>query len=84
MSRSQQIPSPLKVLSKMANRNVSVKLKSGIDIRGVLVSYDTCMNLVIDEAEEYDPVTETVRAKYGKIMIRGSQVMFVSSTDVIA
>ncbi len=84
MSRPQQIPSPLKVLSKMANKSVSVKLKSGVDIRGVLLSYDTCMNLVIDEAEEYDPITDSVKAKYGKIMIRGSQVMFVSSADVVA
>ena len=36
------------------------------------------MNLILDDCEEGSPETGEVIAKYGRVMIRGSYVMYVS------
>ncbi|RLI05185.1 ribonucleoprotein [Candidatus Bathyarchaeota archaeon] len=56
--------------------NVRVKLKNDLEYRGRLVQCDTYMNLIINEATEYndgDPVAE-----YGNVFIRGNNIIFIS------
>jgi len=77
-----QLIAPLRVLSRMVGRSVVVKLRGGVSIRGVLASYDPCMNLIIDGAEEVDHVTSEVLTKYGRIVVRGSQVIYVSTEEL--
>jgi Small nuclear ribonucleoprotein, LSM family len=36
------------------------------------------MNIVLDEAEELDSRTNQVTVKYGRVLIRGNQVLYVS------
>lgn len=83
--RAQQLrlPSPLKMLSKMVNRVVVARLKGDVTVRGVLSIYDSCMNLVLDDAEEIDRSGNT-KMKYGRILIRGSQIIYVSSEEAAA
>ncbi|MBP1448991.1 MAG: small nuclear ribonucleoprotein (Sm) [Thermoproteus sp.] len=83
--RAQQLrlPSPLKMLSKMVNRVVVARLKGDVTVRGVLSIYDSCMNLVLDDAEEIDRSGNS-KMKYGRILIRGSQIIYVSSEEAAA
>ncbi|ABO09517.1 U6 snRNA-associated Sm-like protein LSm6 [Pyrobaculum calidifontis] len=84
MSKSSQqvkLPSPIKVLTKMLNKEVVARLKGGIAVKGVLTAYDSCMNLVLDDAAELDRSGEPV-TRYGRIVVRGSQVIYVSAIDV--
>ncbi|ACB40889.1 U6 snRNA-associated Sm-like protein LSm6 [Pyrobaculum neutrophilum] len=84
MSKAPQqlkLPSPIKVLTKMLNKEVVARLKGGVAVRGTLTAYDGCMNLVLDNAAELDKAGEPV-ARYGRIVIRGSQVIYVSAIEV--
>ena len=84
MSKAPQqtkLPSPIKVLTKMLNKEVVARLKGGVAIKGVLTAYDGCMNLVLDDAAELDKSGEPV-ARYGRIVVRGSQVIYVSAVEV--
>ncbi|WP_291767066.1 U6 snRNA-associated Sm-like protein LSm6 [Caldivirga sp. UBA161] len=69
---------PLRALGMMINKNVVVKLKAGRVLSGTLRFIDQCMNIVLDEAEELDTRTNQVIVRYGKVLIRGNQVLYVS------
>ncbi len=67
---------PLVFLMRNLKSNVRVKLKNDLEYRGRLVQCDTYMNLIINEATEYndgDPVAE-----YGNVFIRGNNIIFIS------
>ncbi|MCU7787938.1 U6 snRNA-associated Sm-like protein LSm6 [Pyrobaculum sp. 3827-6] len=84
MSKTPQqvkLPSPVKVLTKMLNKEIVARLKGGVAVRGVLTAYDGCMNLVLDDAAELDKSGEPV-TRYGRIVVRGSQVIYVSTGEV--
>ncbi|MGB9704669.1 MAG: U6 snRNA-associated Sm-like protein LSm6 [Pyrobaculum sp.] len=84
MSKTPQqvkLPSPVKVLTKMLNKEIVARLKGGVAVRGVLTAYDGCMNLVLDDAAELDKSGEPV-TRYGRIVVRGSQVIYVSASEV--
>lgn len=64
-----------KVLSEALGSNVLVKLKGGKKLRGKLKSYDTHLNLVLEEAEEMQG--DSAR-KLGTVIIRGDNVLLIS------
>jgi small nuclear ribonucleoprotein len=74
---------PLKMLGRAVNTKVTVRLKSGDEYTGILEKCDPNMNLVIVDAEELN--NGTVIAKYGRIFIRGNNILYVKldSTQVI-
>jgi len=78
-----QIIQPLKVFQKFLGKSVVIRLKNNKAIRGVLVAYDNCMNVVLDDAEEIDPKSNQAIVKYGRVYIRGNQILFVACSDVI-
>ncbi|PLC67457.1 small nuclear ribonucleoprotein (Sm) [Vulcanisaeta sp. EB80] len=80
MERPQQ---PMKVLQKMVGKHVTVKLKNNRVLRGVLANYDDCMNLILDEGEEMDQKGENVVVKYGRLVIRGTQVLYITSEETM-
>ena len=43
---------PLKAIQKFIGKQVIIKLKTNKVLRGILVAYDNCMNIVLDEAEQ--------------------------------
>lgn len=78
---SQQIRpqiTPLRVLRGSTNKTVMVKVKEGSEFVGKLVLTDPTMNIVLEEAIEYSEGGKDVIAKYGKIFIRGSQILYIS------
>lgn len=84
MSKTSQhvkLPPPIKILTKMLNKEVVARLKGGVAVRGVLTAYDGCMNLVLDDAAELNKSGEPV-TRYGRIVVRGSQVIYVSASEV--
>jgi small nuclear ribonucleoprotein len=71
------------MLGRAVNTKVTVRLKSGDEYTGILEKCDPNMNLVIVDAEELN--NGTVIAKYGRIFIRGNNILYVKldSTQVI-
>ncbi len=69
--------SPLRVLRSSINRNVLVKVKEGNSYTGQLIFADNTMNLVMINAEEVSDEDLKPVAKYGTILIRGSQILYV-------
>ncbi|RLF12027.1 MAG: hypothetical protein DRJ68_00025 [Thermoprotei archaeon] len=67
---------PLKMLMKAVNGEVVVRLKDGRSCRGILEKCDQCMNLLLNDAEEINE-NEGPIAKYGRVLIRGSNILFV-------
>ena len=73
----QRLISPLKYLRSAINQIVLVKLKDGTEYVGVLELVDNTMNVVLSGCEEIDP-NGNPTAKYGRVLIRGSHILFVS------
>ncbi len=67
---------PFDLLNKVLGKQVLVRLKSNLNIRGRITSFDAHMNIVMEEAEELDG-GET-KAKLGTILLRGGNIIFVS------
>lgn len=76
-SSTSKLVSPLKYLRGAVNQVVLVKLKDGKEYVGVLELVDNTMNVVLADCEEIDSNGKPT-AKYGKVLIRGSHILFVS------
>ncbi len=79
----QQAPAPAKrplnVLQKALSKQVSVRLKNELEYRGKMSSVDTYMNVILIDAEETENGAK--RANYGKVVIRGNNVLYVKIED---
>ncbi|MGC8975498.1 MAG: LSM domain-containing protein [Thermoprotei archaeon] len=69
--------SPLRVLRSSINKNVLVRVKEGSSYTGQLIFADNTMNLVMINAEEVSDEDLKPIARYGTILIRGSQILYV-------
>ena len=67
---------PFDVLNNALNKNVLIKLKGDVEVRGELASFDVHMNLVVENGEELKD-GETKR-KLGTVLLRGDTVVYVS------
>jgi len=67
---------PFDILNGALNNNVVVGLKGGRDIRGLMVSYDIHMNIVLEKAEEL--VNGEVKRGIGTVLLRGDSVVYIS------
>lgn len=84
MQKANEEQQPLRFLNKMLNKQVVVKLKTGKMLRGSLNSFDYCMNIVVNDAEELDYHNDQVMVKYGKVLIRGgNQVLYIAARDLL-
>ncbi|MFQ5998026.1 MAG: LSM domain-containing protein [Candidatus Bathyarchaeia archaeon] len=66
---------PLSLLNRSLNNYVIVRLKNDLEYRGRLAHCDNYMNLILNEATEFNdgqPIAE-----YGNIFIRGNNIIFV-------
>ena len=70
---------PLDVIHKSLDKDVLVILKKGFEFRGRLIGYDIHLNVVLADAEMIQD-GEIVK-KYGKIVIRGDNVLAISPTE---
>ena len=72
-----RLESPLRMLRSSINKNVLVKVKEGNSYTGQLIFADNTMNLVMINAEEISEDDLRPIARYGTILIRGSQILYV-------
>ena len=63
------------LLTKALGNTVLVRLKGGREVRGVLMSFDQHLNLVLDVAEE---IKDNKTRRLGMIIVRGDNVVFIS------
>ena len=67
---------PFDLLNKALNNNVVVGMKGGVSFRGLMVSYDIHMNIVLEKAELISSDGKTTGL--GEVLIRGDSVIYIS------
>ena len=65
---------PLDALGELLDQQVLVRLKNGMEIRGILKAFDIHINLVLENAEFSD---NEVEKKFKKLFLRGDMILFV-------
>jgi len=76
-STPQQPKKPLTILQRSLNMKVSVRLKNELEYRGRMNNVDSYMNLILLDAEEFNGANANPVANYGKVVIRGNNVLFI-------
>ena len=79
MTTPQQQRRPLNVLQKAINKVVAVRLKSELEYKGRISNVDPYMNVILVDAEESENGAK--RANYGKVVIRGNNVLYIRIED---
>ena len=70
---------PIPFLYELIGKSILVRLKWGIEYKGVLVSFDKYMNLQLRETEEI--INNEVKGSLGEIIIRCNNVLFVKEFE---
>ena len=66
---------PIDVLNNAKGKRVLIRLKSGIEISGILQAMDLHLNMWLDNAEQ---TTEDKKTRLGTVLVRGDNILFVS------
>jgi small nuclear ribonucleoprotein len=66
---------PLDVLDVAKGKKIIVKLKNGHTISGVLKAFDLHLNMWLEEAELDNKES---KMKFGKLLVRGDNIVLVS------
>lgn len=74
-----QAKRPLNVLQKAANKQVSVRLKNDLEYTGRMSNIDPYMNVILLDAAETEAGSKL--ANYGKVVIRGNNVLYIRIED---
>ena len=72
---------PIPFLHELIAKNVLVRLKWGIEYKGILISFDKYMNLQLRDAEEI--INGQTKGTLGEIIIRCNNVLFVKEYEEI-
>jgi small nuclear ribonucleoprotein len=67
---------PFDVLNNAIGKEALIILKGDISIRGTLKAFDVHMNILMENAEQL--VNGEMKTKFGKLMIRGDNILFIS------
>lgn len=70
---------PFDILNAALSKNVLVRLKGDVEVRGSLSSFDVHMNLVIENGEELK--NGELKRKLGTVLLRGDTVVFISPVE---
>lgn len=68
---------PIAVLEKSIDRRISLSLKDGRVLEGVLAGYDEYMNMVLEDTKETFPSGSDER-RLGSVVLRGNNVVSIS------
>lgn len=74
----EEVTSPLSFLKHAHGKEVTVRLKNGVEVVGRLTVYDEMMNLVLTSAKERDPESKQIIRSVGTLFIRGNNVLLVT------
>ncbi len=66
---------PFDTLNESIGNGVIIRLKDGQEVHGTLKAFDVHMNIVLENAEE---VTNESTKKFGTLIVRGDNIIFVS------
>jgi len=67
---------PFDLLNGALNNTVIVGMKSGKEMRGIMVAYDIHMNIVLEKAELLE--NGEVKKGLGNVLVRGDSVVYIS------
>lgn len=65
---------PINILERNLNKRMSLLLKDGRVLEGVLVGFDEYMNMVLDDTQE---TKDEIVKKMGKVILRGNNVVTI-------
>lgn len=76
--------SPLDLLEKLRELGIEVyvKLKDGSEYRGIIEDVDRSMNIILSEATQVNE-EGTPLVKYGRVFIRGSNIVYVYTKEEV-
>jgi len=63
------------MLQKSTKKKVTVRLKNEVEYKGKMDNVDSYMNLIMTDAEELHE--NKVIANYGRVIVRGNNVLFI-------
>lgn len=67
---------PFDILNSSLSKAVLIKLKGGVELRGIMTAFDVHMNIVLQDAEQLE--NGEVKRKLGTMLVRGDSVVFLS------
>jgi len=70
---------PIPFLSQLTGNSVIVKLKWGLEYRGILASVDRYMNVRLTSTEEW--IDGALAGKLGEVLIRCNNVLYIRGGD---
>lgn len=71
---------PFDLLNSSLNKTVIIGLKEKVLVRGIMVSYDVHMNIVLEKAELLNE-DNSVKQGLGKALIRGDNIVYISPSE---
>lgn len=75
---ARQLVNPLKYLREAVNSRIYVRLKDGSEYVGTLIATDNTMNLILEDAIEVADGGKKLKAKVGRVLIKGAMVEIIS------
>lgn len=66
---------PLNVLIKQLHSNIAILLKNGCEYKGKMIKCDGHMNILLEGATECK--REQLLTKYGNILLRGNNILYI-------
>ena len=67
-------------LGKYINKSILIKLKNHKTIRGILINFDSQMNLVLDKVEDVTNHDKKVE-NLGERILRGDNILIISPSE---
>jgi len=74
----EKLEKPLDLLQNSLHKTILLRLRGNKEVRGILRSYDTHLNLVLEEAEILTNAEGEPGERLGKIVLRGDNVVLIS------